>query len=266
MNENAPTLLPVSVYIVSLNCAQWLADTLDSVRDFPEVIILDSGSTDDTWAIAQRYPNVSIRHQDWQGYAGQKTLALAECTQPWVLNLDGDEILSPELREEIRVFVAADQFDGLVVPIRDAFMGDLAHPLGYCHAKVRCFRRSKGHYAAGTEVHEGVIVDGRLRRARGNIEHYGETSIAVKVDKSNSYSTLKAGEKAGKGKRYSLLKLVLVMPLTFIKSYILRRNFLNGPRGFIGSLINAFYAFLKEAKLYEANLQLAATRRQEKRP
>lgn len=255
MTPVASSVLPASAYLVTLNCAPWLADTLDSLRDFAEVVILDSGSTDATWEIAARYPNVRIRHQDWLGFAGQKALALSECSQPWVLNLDGDEVLSDALREEIRAVIAADAPDGLVVPIRDAFMGELSHPLGYCHAKTRFFRRGKGRYAEGTAVHEGVIVDGRVARARGTIAHYGETSVAVKLDKNNSYSTLKAGEKFARGKRASLLKLALVMPLTFIKSFLVRRDFLNGWRGFIGSMINAFYAFLKEAKLYEAGLQ-----------
>ena len=255
--------LPASVTIVTLNCAAWLADTLDSVRDFAEVVILDSGSTDDTWAIAQRYPNVRIRHQDWLGFAGQKAMALSECSQPWVLNLDGDEVLSQDLCDEIAGVIVRDDVDGLVVPIRDAFLGELSHPLGYCHAKVRFFRRDKGRYAEGTDVHEGVLVDGRLRRASGNIEHYGETSVAVKLDKNNSYSTLKAGEKFRKGKHFSTAKLVLVMPLAFIKSFVIRRDFLNGRRGFIGSMINAFYAFLKEAKLYEAEMRARAEQRAE---
>lgn len=253
-----PFDFPVSVYIVTLNCGAWLADTLESVRDFPEVIILDSGSSDDTWEIASRYSNVRIRHQEWQGYAGQKALALAECSQPWVLNLDGDEVLSAALREEISTTTLANQVSGLIVPIRDAFMGEPAHPWGYCHAKVRCFRRDRGRYASDTQVHEGVLVDGVLRRARGCIEHFGETSVAIKVEKNNSYSTLKADEKLSNGKSFSTLKLVLIMPLAFIKSYVLRRDFLNGRRGFIGSMINAFYAFMKEAKLYEAVLQSAS--------
>lgn len=243
--------IPCSVFIVTLNCGEWLERTLDSVRDFAEVVILDSGSTDDTYAIAGRYANARIRHQDWQGYAGQKQLALAECTQPWALNLDGDEELSPELRDEIAAVIAANEIDGLVVPIRDAFMGELCSPHTKLHAKVRFFRREKGGYDTGIAVHEAVQVKGTVRKASGTIYHYGEQSIAIKVDKNNRYSTLKAEEKAGKGKRPKPLKLLFVMPLTFIKSYIFRRNFLNGWQGFIGSSINAFYAFLKEAKLYE---------------
>jgi len=248
-----------SVYIVAQNNAQWLEALLDSVRDFKEVLILDSGSTDDTYAIAARYPNVRIQHQDWLGYAAQKSLALSLCHEPWALNLDGDEELSPELREEIREWIAADglmgqgdaRIDGLITPIRDSFMGKVAHPYTKQNAKVRFFRRDKGHYDLSNDAHEMVLVDGVVRQAKGPIYHYGLIDITVKVDKNNRYSSLKAEEKGRKSKRPSMLKLVLVMPLVFLKSFIIRRDFLNGRRGFIGSMINAFYAFLKEAKLYE---------------
>lgn len=243
---------PLSVYIVTLNCATWLEDTLESVREAAEVVILDSGSTDGTRAIAERFPNVRISHQDWLGYSAQKALALAMCSQPWALNLDGDEELTPELADEILETITEGRVDALETPICDVFMGLVPHKLTKRHAKVRCFRRMKGSYDTGIAVHEAVIVDGVVRRARGAILHYGETSVAVKVDKNNQYSSLKANEKSKKGKRFSGIKLVTVLPLTFFKSYVLRRNFLNGWSGLIGSMVNAFYAFLKEAKLYEA--------------
>lgn len=246
--------IPASVYIVTLNCEAWLHRVLDSVSDFAEVVILDSGSTDRTWEIAQSYPNVRIRHQDWQGYSGQKALALKECTQPWALNLDGDEALSPRLKQEIVSLIADNSADALVVPIRDAFMGALSSRYTKMNAKVRFFRRSKGGYDTGIAVHEAIHVEGVIGRARGTIWHFGDQGIAVKVDKVNQYSSLKAQEKAAKGKKVWPLKLLTVMPLTFVKSYVFRRNFMNGWRGFIGSSINAFYAFLKEAKLYEQNL------------
>lgn len=243
-----------SVYIVTLNCAPWLDALLHSVEDFEEVVILDSGSTDATYEIAGRFDNVSIQHQDWLGYAAQKAKALSLCKQPWALNLDGDESLSVELRDEIRAAIAADQIDGLITPIRDSFMGKVASAYTKQNAKVRFFRRTLGSYDPCVEAHEMVNVDGITRLARGVIYHYGLTDISVKVDKNNQYSSLKALEKGKKGKSALLIKLIMIMPLTFFKSYFLRRDFLNGRRGFIGSMINAFYAFLKEAKLYEYNL------------
>lgn len=249
-------MIPCSVYIVTLNCAEWLESTLESVKDFSEVIILDSGSTDLTYAIAESFPNTRISHQDWQGYAGQKSLALAQCKNDWVLNLDGDEVLSSELKAEIEQTIQSNQLDALITPINDVFLGVPNSKHTKKHAKVRFFRKSKGRYDLENKVHENVIVDGQSVRAEGDIYHYGESSIFVKVEKNNQYSELKAQEKYQKGKVPSLLKLILVMPLTFLKSYFIRRSCLNGWRGFVNSMVNAFYAFLKEAKLFEQHQKM----------
>lgn len=244
-----------SVYIVTLNCEAWLFKTLQSVQDFDEVIILDSGSTDATYAIAQQFDNVHIEHHEWQGYAGQKSLALAKCRNDWVLNLDGDEVLSEGLKQEIAEVIQHNQLDALITPINDVFLGVPNSKHTKKHAKVRFFRKAKGHYDLANKVHENVIVEGESRRAVHDIYHFGESSIFVKVEKNNQYSNLKAAEKFQKGKSPSLAKLVLVMPMTFIKSYFIRRSFLNGWRGFVNSMVNAFYAFLKEAKLFEQSMK-----------
>lgn len=246
--------IPCSVYIVTLNCGQWLHETLTSVQDFAEVIILDSGSSDNTYEIAQQFDNVKISHQDWLGYAQQKHQALKFCQYDWVLNLDGDETLSPELKQEIIQTISANQIDGLIIPINDVFLGVANNKYTKKHAKTRFFRKEKGDYDLSNFAHENIVVHGQLAQAKGDIYHYGESSIFVKVQKNNQYSELKAQEKFAKHKKPSVLKLVAVMPLTFFKSYFIRRSCLNGWRGFVNSMVNAFYAFLKEAKLFEQYL------------
>ena len=247
--------IPCSVYIVTLNCAEWLDATLNSVKDFTEVIILDSGSTDRTYEIAESFANTRIMHQDWQGYAAQKNSALAQCQQQWVLNLDGDEVLSEALKKEIVQVISENKIDGLIIPINDVFLGVANSKHTKKHAKTRFFRKAKGQYDLANKVHENVVVDGDVIKAQADIYHYGESSIFVKVEKNNQYSNLKALEKFEKGKHPSLIKLILVMPMTFIKSYFIRRSCMNGWRGFVNSMINAFYAFLKEAKLFEQHLK-----------
>ncbi len=247
--------IPCSVYIITLNCGEWLQQTLESVEEFDEVIILDSGSTDRTYDIAQNFKNVKIVHQDWMGYAKQKSLALQQCRNEWVLNLDGDEVLSIELKDEIANFIDLNAGDALIIPFNDAFLGVPNHNFTKKHAKVRFFRKEKGHYDLTNQAHESVVIHGEVCRAHYDIYHYGENSIHFTVEKSNQYSTLKAQEKFNKGKKPNFIKLLLVMPVTFLKSYIIRRNFLNGWRGFVGSTINAFYAFSKEAKLFEHYLK-----------
>lgn len=247
-------MIPVSVYIITKNCEATLRQTLSSVADFAEIILVDSGSTDNTIEIAQEF-NCKVYHQDWLGFAKQKQLALSYCQSEWVLNLDGDEVLSPLLKQEIVECIKNNELDGLDMPIEDYFLGFPPDKNSRFNHRIRFFRKAKGSYDLGVEVHESISVQGRVKRSKGTIQHYGENSIFVKVTKSNQYSELKALEKAKKGKKASLVKLVLVMPLTFIKSYFLRRAILNGKRGFITSVLNSYYAFLKEAKLYEQNLK-----------
>lgn len=243
-----------SVYIITKDVATWIGDTLRSVQDFAEVVIVDSGSTDDTLSIAQQFDNVTIYHQDWLGFAQQKTVALGYCHHDWVLNLDGDEVCSDALKQDIITAIADPTIYGLTVPINDYFLNQKNSEFTKKHAKVRSFRRGFGQYDLTNAAHEQVLVEGKVVMATGNIYHFGENSIFVKVEKNNHYSELKAQEKFIKHKKPSFFKLVMIMPLMFIKSYILRRNFLNGWRGFVGSMINAFYAFLKEAKLFEQYL------------
>ena len=247
-------MIPVSVYIITKNCESTLHATLASVADFAEIILVDSGSTDKTIEIAQAF-NCKIYHQEWLGFAKQKQLALSYCQQDWLLNLDGDEVVSPELKAEMESCIRDNSADGLDIPIVNYFLGFPPPRFSRFNCRIRFFKRSLGGYDLNKQVHESISVKGRVKRAVGGIRHYGEDTIAIRMDKTNWYSSLGAQEKFAKGKKSSLLKLVLVFPLTFLKSYILRRNFLNGQRGFIGSMISAFYAFLKEAKLYESHVK-----------
>lgn len=248
-------MIPVSVYIITKNCEATLVDTLNSVADFAEIILVDSGSTDNTIQIAQTF-NCKIYHQEWLGFAKQKQLALSYCQQEWVLNLDGDEVVSSELKQEIIQMVnQSSDLVALNIPIYDYFLGFEPPKGSRFNRRIRFFKRDTGGYDTQKQVHESISVQGAVKQAHGGIRHYGENSIAVKLDKNNQYSTLRATEKFAKGKKSNILKLVFIFPLTFIKSYIFRRGFLNGKRGFIASTINAFYAFLKEAKLYEAEIK-----------
>lgn len=246
-------MIPASVYLITKDCEATLAATLASVQGFAEIVVVDSGSGDRTLEIA-REAGCRIWEQEWLGFSAQKALALGYCSFDWVLNLDGDEVLSDELREEIVSCIDDDRIDGLDIPIHDYFLGRPPARAGRFNHRVRFFRRTAGAYDTTREVHESITVTGHVARATGAIRHFGESTIAVKVEKNNRYSDLRAREKALEGRKASTLKLALIFPLAFIKSYLLRRGFVNGRRGFISSMVNAFYAFLKEAKLYEANL------------
>ena len=246
---NTPEKIKASVYIITLNEEKNLPRALESVKAFDEIVVVDSGSTDRTLEIAKQYTPHVYSHE-WEGFAKQKEYAKSLCTNDWVLNIDADEEVDELLLADIARTVSDNQVDALNIRISEYFLGRFGHPKARHNAKVRFFRQSKGCYSSSL-VHEGVEINGHTGNAQGFIRHYGEVSLTVKVEKNNLYSSLRAQEKRLKNKKPSGLKLLFVFPAVFVKSFLFRRNFLNGWRGFIGSTINAFYAFLKEAKLYE---------------
>jgi len=247
--------LPVSVFLITKDCGRWLDQVLEPLADFAEIVVLDSGSQDDTLAIAERHGAI-IHHQDFLGFGAQKQAALELCTQPWVFNLDGDEVIDDTLREAIVRLVRQDDptIIGAEVRIRDWFIGVPAPRASRPIRRVRLFRRERGRFLARQIVHESVQLDadgGRVVSLPGWIKHYGVESVALRIDKINLYSSYRAEQDLARGKEPSALKLFLVFPFRFLKSYLLRRTILAGRRGLIQAMANAHYAFLIEAKKFE---------------
>lgn len=246
-------MIKASVYIICQNEERHIKRVLKSVKDFDEIIIVDSGSSDKTLDIASEYTN-KIYHQEWLGFSAQKEYAKNLCTNEWVLNLDSDEELSIELKKEIEQTIADNIVDGLDVKINGKYLGGFNSPLVKFNRRIRFFRKQNGHYPAKL-VHESIVVKGKIKKADGFIRDYGAVDLKTHLEKTNLYSSLRAEEKFEKKKSPSILKLIFIMPLAFIKSYIIKRSFLNGKRGFIGAINTAYYAFLKEAKLYEKYIE-----------
>lgn len=243
----------ISVYLVVLNEEHNIRRVLESVKDFDDVVVVDSGSSDKTMEIAAQYTD-RLYHREWTGMAEQKEYARSLCKHEWVLNLDADEEIGPLFAPALNVLIKDDSIAGANIPINDHFMDVAMHPSTRRNSHVRFFKKSQGSYGK-ERFHESPTVTGKIVDFPHGINHYGDSSLEIKVFKSNRYSSGKALDKFERKKSSSLLKLMLVMPVMFIKSYLLRRNFLSGKRGFIGSMANAFYAFMKEAKLYELELK-----------
>ncbi|MCI6989582.1 MAG: glycosyltransferase family 2 protein [Campylobacter sp.] len=242
-------MIKASVYAIVLNEEKHIKRMLESVKDFDEIIIVDSGSTDKTLEIAKDYTDKIYFHK-WQGEGVQKNYAFSLCKNEWVLNLDADEEITPELKDEIATFMKQDKFNGLDIKFREYNMGFITSPLVRQNTHIRFFKKSSGEYK-NLGVHAQISINGNVRKSKNSIHHFSDKFIHELVIKNNNYSSLRAKSDFEKGKKPSLLKLIFIFPLIFLKSYFLRRSIFNGRRGFITSIINAFYAFLKEAKLYE---------------
>lgn len=216
-------------------------------------MVLDSLSSDATLDIARRY-QCNIFQHPFMGYSKQKQMALDHTTHRWVLLLDADEALSPPLQEEIKRLQAAgligEGADGYELPRLEQLFWRMNHPGVRLNYFLRLFDKTKGKINT-VPIHAGPEVIGVIKRIDMPFYHYGETSVHVKVDKINHYSTGLVEHKVAKNARANPLIMVFYPPLYFLRSYVFKRNFLNGWAGFITAVIGAFYVFLKYAKLYE---------------
>ena len=250
------TNVPISVFVITLNEQEHIEEMLQSVQCFDEIVLVDSGSTDNTLKIAKRY-GAKIHHQPWLGFAKQKAYAMSLCQNQWVLNLDGDEVLSESLATEIQRCVDAQKADAFRLYFEDLFWEGRMSPSSAKRSIVRLYDKDKVAFPTDRLVHENVNLNkGAIEgKVRGLVKHYGYHSTAVLMSKQNIYSSLKAQEKFNKGKKPSWLKLLLIFPLMFFKAYFLRKMFLSGRRGLVHASIDAMYGFLTEAKLHELHYQ-----------
>ncbi|HHM06103.1 MAG TPA: glycosyltransferase family 2 protein [Gammaproteobacteria bacterium] len=240
----------LSAFITTYNNARTLAACLESVKWADECVVLDSYSSDDTPAIAARY-HCRFHQHEFMGYGPQKQMALEKTTYRWVLLLDADEALSPELQQEIQALMqAGPQADGYELARQEQMFWRMANPRARMNYYLRLFDKSKGRIC-DMPVHAAPKVEGRTERLKGAFYHYGEVSVDEKVAKINAYSTGLVADKVAKEKRPGPWIMVVYPPVYFVRTYVFKRNYLNGWPGFMASVVSAFYVFLKYAKLYE---------------
>ncbi|MER2603715.1 MAG: glycosyltransferase family 2 protein [Candidatus Competibacter phosphatis] len=240
----------LSVFVTTYNNDRTLTACLESVKWADEIVLLDSFSTDDTLDIARRY-GARITQHEFMGYGRQKQMALAATTHDWVLLLDADEALSPALRIEIdQLLDTGPVADGYEMPRQEQLFWRMYHSATRMNYYLRLFDKRKGDID-DMPIHAAPKIKGRIGRLNAPLYHYGETDIHTKVEKINAYSTGLVADKIKK-KRWGIpLIMLFYPPLFFIRSYLFKRNFLNGWAGVINSAVAAFYVFLKYAKLYE---------------
>jgi len=247
--------MPLSVAIITLNEEAKLGRTLDSLRGLAdEVIVVDSGSTDRTLEIARAH-GAKVFCEPWKGYATQKNSAIARATGDWVLSLDADEVLEPELAEEIRSVVtqaADDGIHGYFIPRKNFFFGRwVKHGGYYPDPKLRLFRRGTARFQERL-VHESMESDGPTARLRHALLHDAYPTLKGYLGACNKYSSLSAEIAYGKGhRRFSLWNIVLRPWATFLYNYFVRLGFLDGREGLLVHLYHACYVSWTYAKAWE---------------
>lgn len=241
---------PLSVVVITRNAERELPACLASVAFADEIVVVDSGSTDGTLAVAARFGAHILKH-DWLGYGPQKQYGVTQARHRWVLCIDADERVTETLKASIGEILRAPTDAAYAMPRCNRFMGRwLRHGEGYPDWSVRLFDRDRAAWS-DDPVHERVVVRGSIGRLNGDLQHESEAGLSVYLEKQNRYTTLQAELLQARNKRVSVPRLVLSPLFRFIKFYFLRLGFLDGIPGLVHISIGCWNSFMKYAKLRE---------------
>ncbi len=241
----------VTVTIITLDEAAHIADAIDSAAWADEIIVVDSGSVDDTLAIA-RARGARTETRAWTGYVDQKNFAAGLATHDWIFSLDADERIPPALASEVRALLSSEPpRGGYRVPRVTFHLGRWIRTTDfYPDFQTRLYDRRRARWQ-GRYVHESVTVDGEPGQLTNELQHYSYRNLSDHLDRINAYTTLAARQMHESGRRARAIDLLLHPPAAFLRNYVLRRGFLDGTAGLTLSMVNAYSVLLKFAKLWE---------------
>ena len=241
---------PLSVAIITLNAATQLAACLESVRFADEIVVVDSGSSDGTQTLAASF-GARVIQQDWLGFGRQKQFAVGQASHNWVLCLDADERMTPELQASIENALKNPSTAAFRFARCNRFLGRyLRHGEGYPDWSLRLFDRRQSHWSDDA-VHEKVEAQCRVDTLTGDLLHDSADSLASYLSKQNRYTTLAADMALAAGKRASFGRIAFSPIVRFIKFYFARQGFRDGLPGLIHIVIGCFNSFMKYSKMLE---------------
>lgn len=245
----------ISVCIICGNEIDNIERCLKSVTWADEILVMDSFSTDGTYDIARKYTDKVFRHE-WQGYIGQKKLVAEKATYPWILFVDADEEVSDTLRNEIETRFSRPlppEVHGFNCPRLVYYLGRwIWHGDWYPDMKLRLFRKEFGR-CGGEEPHDRIIVEGKVLKLKGALNHYTYDDITDQINQINRFSSISAN--TNRSRRVGILRLIFHPFYRFIKCYFIKGGILDGIPGLIVAVNVSFGTFVKYAKLWELRLK-----------
>lgn len=243
----------LSVIIITKNEEAHIVECLQSVQFADEIIVLDSGSTDRTCALAKQH-GAQVHHSaDWPGFGVQKNRALDLATHEWVLSIDADERVPIALAQEIQQQLLNPRAEAYTVARLSCFAGRwIRHSGWWPDHLVRLFKREVGRFK-DVKVHESVVVQGSVASLAGHLLHYPYDSLETLINKTNHYSSAAALMLHEKGKTIGMLGIAGKAFWTFVRIYLIRRGFLDGKAGFILAGVAASSSFFRYSKLWLLN-------------
>jgi len=242
----------ISACVMTCNEERNIRRCLESIMWCDEIVVVDSFSTDRTIEICREYTDKVLQHE-WLGYIGQRNLMRRMAVHPWVLYIDADEEISPKLRDAIvhEFEHRTDRFVGYEFPRQVYYLGKwIRHGAWYPDFKLRLFLRDKGR-SGGVEPHDQVVLDGPVRRMHHPIWHYTYEDITDHVNTTNRFSSISACSMFEDGQRFKWSDFLIRPPWRFVRGFIFRSGWIDGRRGFIIAVVNAFGVAMKYAKLWE---------------
>ena len=249
--------MKLSAAIITLNEEHNLKKILPTIKDLvEEIIIVDSGSTDKTKEIAESF-NAKFIFNQWQGYGKQRNFAFSNCSGDWILCIDADEEISPELSNKIKKIINNNDANNKVFSINFkgvCFGKVLKYGMFFNEYHIRLFRKDCGKFNDNA-VHEQFITEHKIEKLPKKyfILHHTYNSMEDYLERLNKYSTLGAIDYKAKNKKTSALRIIFSPFLTFFKMYFLKMGLLDGLEGFVLSVTNAIYPMVKHFKLRGKN-------------
>jgi glycosyltransferase involved in cell wall biosynthesis len=257
--EGSHSRAKLSIALVAMNEAANIERTLESVAWADEIILVDSGSTDGTVAIAQRY-KARVYSEPWKGYGGQMNSAIDKCTSPWVFSLDADEVMTPQLADEIRTLLeGSPAYQAYMVPRLNLIFGRwMRHGGLYPDRKLRLFRQGTARLQENTEPHATPKWDGPMGNLKGDLLHYQYPTLSLYIEHMDRYSTASIPLMLRKGKTsrsaVAFFWNTLLNPIaTFLYNYFFRLGFLDGREGLLFHVSHSAYVSWKYGKAWQAS-------------
>lgn len=249
-SENTNPSLKLSVAIISFNEEANIARCIEAVQSIAdEIIVVDSFSTDRTVEIAQSL-GAKVIQEPWKGHIAQKNSALDKCSSPWILSLDCDEVVSPQLRDSIVSTIADGKLEGYQLNRKTFFLGKWIEHAWYPDWKIRLIRRGAGTWG-GLDPHDSLRIGGPSGKLSGDLHHYSFKDLRDCFERTIRYAVAEFHSYDRDGRKASLKNLVINPLHGFFKHYVLKRGFLDGRHGFVIAVLNGIYVFTKYALLWE---------------
>lgn len=243
-------MIKLSAVVTCFNNEETIVECIKSLSFADEIIVLDSFSTDKTLELLQPL-KCNLHQQKFKGFSQQKQDAINHTRHDWVILLDSDEFLTHNAQLILKQWMTQVPIaDAYSLPRREWVFWKWSHSWVRMNKFIRLFDKNKAKVSDAL-VHESIKSKGKVSSINAVIKHYGETSIAVKLEKINKYAQLAAQQKYQRGKKVRRVKLVLYPVWYFFKQYFIRRQIFNGKAGFINAKLNTKYAHMKYTRLYE---------------